>query len=838
MELWEDGTHFVEELWEDETPFVEGLVTGSGGDLVAGAIRRLTNPSAADGFPSWSPDGRHIAFVSNRDGNDEIYVMDSDGNNPRRLTNHSAGDSSPSWSPDGRHIAFSSDRDGNDEIYVMDSDGNNPRRLTNHSAGDSSPSWSPDGRHIAFSSKRDGNTEIYVMDSDGSNPRRLTKHPAADSSPSWSPDGRHIAFLSKRDGNTEIYVMDSDGNNPRRLTNHSAADGFPSWSPDGRHIAFSSRVFNRREIYVMDSDGNNPRRLTNNLAADWFPSWSPDGRHIAFSSERVFNRREIYVMELWEDGTHLDGGDSPSGAIPLGLGELIEDELLAGDIDYFRVSVRSAGRLVASTTGGTNTYGYIEDSSGNVLAENDNDGEDLNFVVSAVVEPGTYYIRVLGARTSSTGAYTLTLHLDGDYIPSGAIPLGLGELIEDELLAGDIDYFRVSVRSAGRLVASTTGGTNTYGYLEDSSGNVLAEDNDGGAYRNFVVSAVVEPGTYYIRVRGAYNSAPGAYTLTLQGAIPLGLGELIEIEDELLAGASDYFRVSVRVRSAGRLVASTTGGTDTYGYIEDSSGNVLAEDDNDGAGSNFVVSAVVEPGTYYIRVRGAYTSSTGAYTLTLHLDGDYIPSGAIPLGLGELIEDELLAGDIDYFRVSVRSAGRLVASTTGGTDTYGYIYIDIEDSSGNVLALDYDGGADFNFVMSAVVEPGTYYIRVLGYSTSATGAYALTLHLDGDSIPSGAIPLGLGELIEDELSAVDIDYFRVSVRSAGRLVASTTGGTDTYGAIEDSSGKVLDWDDNGGADLNFRVSAVVEPGTYYIRVRGPRTSSTGAYALTVHLVAE
>jgi len=130
-----------------------------------------------------------IAFVSERDWNAEIYVMDADGNNLRKLTNHLASEKSPSWSPDGQSIVFQSDRDGakNSEIYVMDADGNNLHRLTNHPASDGSPSWSPDGQRIAFQSNRDGgkNPEIYVMDANGNNPRNLTNHPAPDYQPDW-----------------------------------------------------------------------------------------------------------------------------------------------------------------------------------------------------------------------------------------------------------------------------------------------------------------------------------------------------------------------------------------------------------------------------------------------------------------------------------------------------------------------------------------------------------------------------------------------------------------------------------------------------------------------------
>jgi Tol biopolymer transport system component len=258
---------------------------------------RLTNNSAKDENPSWSPDGTKIAFQSNRFSRSDqpvdlsnlpssIYVMDADGSNQIRLTDRAGWDASPSWSPDGSKIAFESNRgdSNNSRIFVMNSDGSNHINLTDGME----PSWSPDGSKIAFNwyVNVGGNKErsdIFVIDVDGSNQINLTTNSYSDWSPSWSPDGSKIAFEAGVAGGRDIFVMDADGSNQINLT-YTGSEGIPdashahspSWSPDGSKIAFEVK-HGFKEIYVMDADGSNPTRLTNNgnWKDDRTPSWAP-----------------------------------------------------------------------------------------------------------------------------------------------------------------------------------------------------------------------------------------------------------------------------------------------------------------------------------------------------------------------------------------------------------------------------------------------------------------------------------------------------------------------------------------------------------------------------------
>jgi Tol biopolymer transport system component len=260
------------------------------------------------GTPTVTPppgSGGRIAFVSSRDGNSEIYVMNADGSGQTRLTNNAASDFAPAWSPDGAKIVFVSTRDGNSEIYVMNADGSGQTRLTTVSESDAAPAWSPDGTKIAFTSYRSDNQgDIYVMNADGSAQANLTNHSGLDVDPAWSPDGAKIAFITIRTP-SGIYTMNSDGSNPSLLVNTPRIEFSPAWSPDGTKIAFTSFNISGTlygEVYTVNADGSGLSNLTNNPLSDTDPSWASDGARIVYGSgPNTFGGGYIYVMNA--DGT-------------------------------------------------------------------------------------------------------------------------------------------------------------------------------------------------------------------------------------------------------------------------------------------------------------------------------------------------------------------------------------------------------------------------------------------------------------------------------------------------------------------------------------------------------
>jgi len=247
-----------------------------------------------------------IAFVSNRDGNDEIYFMDYDGARQERFTFNAVRDYMPAFAPGGQRLAYTSYRGLVPGLYIDDIYEN--KRTTVAARGTSyAPSFSADGKKLAFSSSMDGNAEIYVAEIE-TNPtrvgriRRLTYNPAVDTAPAWSPNGREIVFTSDRGGTAQIYVMDAEGANSRRISFGANHHDSPAWSPNGDKIVYVARVDNVFDLYLYHVQSNQVRKLTESNARNESPAWSPDGRHVVFTSNM---KGSLQIFAIDADGQNL-----------------------------------------------------------------------------------------------------------------------------------------------------------------------------------------------------------------------------------------------------------------------------------------------------------------------------------------------------------------------------------------------------------------------------------------------------------------------------------------------------------------------------------------------------
>ncbi len=273
-------------------------------DEAGGPARRLLTQPLRALEVAWAPDGRRLAIVAERDGGSELLVVRADGTGLTRLTDSRPAAWGPLWSPDAKQIAFVSGVGMEAEVYVVAAEGGAPRRLTVNDRWDYPRSWSPDGRLLLIETAgRDERLRIAVLDVATGDLQYLTDGKANDGDPAYSPDGSRIVFSSDRDGNREIYVMRADGTGVRRLTSHPAWDGHPYWSADGTRILFESTrgPGDTFEVMVMFADGGRATNLTRNAVDDKHPSFSPDGRRVLYESHRD-GQVDLFLVEL--DGTN------------------------------------------------------------------------------------------------------------------------------------------------------------------------------------------------------------------------------------------------------------------------------------------------------------------------------------------------------------------------------------------------------------------------------------------------------------------------------------------------------------------------------------------------------
>jgi len=316
---------------------------------------------------AFSPDGKQIAFVSNKNGPGKIGIIPASGGTPRWLIPGTGSESSPRWSPDGRQISFLSNRGGQPDIWVVKEEGGDPVRLTNDRAVKQGIVWSPDGMRIAYMAEHDKFRDIYAVEVKGGTPRQITTNANAWDeyrwAPSWSPDGKKIAFVSNFSDyyDDELWLVDADGSNLVKVTSKLQVMANPVWSPDGKYIAFNASRQQQEfwwgdmsDIYVTEMPARKTRRLRMNtfvsdLNGGYHMYWAPNSRTLYF--------RYIYrgYMNIWAVNVE---GDSVATQVTNGAGSIPDmDVSPAGDaIALVRTTQMESGDLFTmSTLGGEET---------------------------------------------------------------------------------------------------------------------------------------------------------------------------------------------------------------------------------------------------------------------------------------------------------------------------------------------------------------------------------------------------------------------------------------------------------------------------------------------------
>jgi len=674
-----------------------------------------------------------IAFISNRDGSNDIRTMNPDGSGATKLTNDGGVDSAPVWSPDGQRLVY---QGVDDRIWVINADGTGAMELT-PTGCEAGPTWSPDGQRIAFYGDLDHACEssdlaidIWVMNADGTGATRLTGGVPAQESysdPAWSPDGQKIAFHADAfigtgadGGYGQLYTMNPDGSEVTQLTFHNHLQDpdpiypqYPSWSPDGSRIAFDAEdspadpgSTDAEQIWVVNADGSGKTRLTDNQAPTFYDlaAWSPDGQRIAFQCQ----------FDQGVPGPTTDAEICTMNADGSGLVQLTDNSAYDGQPNW-----QPLPDLVVTDCNDP-SLAQVTSVQGNLIVENLDDCTSLSLPnlthvggdISITGDTSATTID-LGSLSSVGGHITIT----GD---TSAIDIDLGLLISvsgDVTITGDTSARGLdlgSLTAAGNVTVSgdTSATTISLGSLSSAgsvevSGDSSATTIDLGSLSSSGDVTVTGDTSSSTIDLGSLGTAGDVNISGDTSSSTISLGSLQTAGDVTVSG--DTSAQAIDLGSLSSTSANTSGSTTGLGSLSAIFGNITIRGDTSVTTVN-LASLTTAGGTVDVSNDGSACTvslgSLGSVTGSLRL-------GCPATTLGDLSTSGLLVLDRVTLSVggdfSQSSSGKLTNIITGDS-TFGAVA-----ATGNVSL---DGSL-------AIAKSSTYH-PLVGVSAQILSGSAVT----------------------------------------------------------------------------------------------------------------
>ena len=513
----------------------------------------------------------------------------------------------------------------------------------------------------------------------------------------------------------------------------------------------------------------------------------------------------------------------------------INDTLFMGETNVVEFYVNSDGYVQIYVNSIFDSKGIIYDTDGNIVAQNDDGQYSDDFYIETFLEAGTYSIEISGYSNYDVGNYELFFNFNQNDSETNVIELDNYEI--GSLLGNGQKIYVLTITEAVTVNIYSESSYDMIGTICTSSDEYITHNDDSGTNSNFLISNLyLEPGVYYIYIEEVYGYSIDYYELyvdTVEDSSIESADEVFTIDlnsnTSGILGSGELHSYTVTILNDGYITTYLESDFDSVGYITNNYGIVVANNDDasynndDFKIENYELSA----GTYSIYIEGYSTAEYGDYTLHVSFEEstssntEILPNGYLA---GTLLNDQ-----INTVSFTMEQGGYIHAYLESSFDSIGSLY----DIGGTFLLFDDDSGYLEDFALQGIyLNPGIYEINIAGFTSGEHGNYVLHLDIiygDKDDAVTSLFPNDIENIMDEG----DYHWYEIEILEEGYMTTYLISSFDSYGYLLDEFGQFITSDDDNYGNNDFYISWYLQPGTYYIVVRGYDDTTSGNYTLHI-----